>query len=55
MDKSFHYGDWKLMYLIGINMDPIVLREFLYEVNRSLRNKIDKTVIPLLNSDIKNI
>ncbi len=48
MDKNFQYGDWKLMYLLGINMDPVVLREFLREVYKSLRNKTEKTKIELI-------
>ena len=48
MDQNFQYGDWKLMYLLGINMDPVVLREFLREVYKSLRNKTEKTKIELI-------
>lgn len=48
MDQNFQYGDWKLMYLLGINMDPVVLREFLREVYKSLRNKTEKTRIELV-------
>lgn len=33
-------------------MDPIVLREFLFEVKRSIRNKSEKVEIPLLKEEI---
>jgi len=48
MSEKFQYGDWKLMYLLGINMDPVTLGEFLREVYKSLRNKTDKTEIKLI-------
>jgi hypothetical protein len=48
MEEKFQFGDWKLMYLLGINMDTVVLGEFLREVHKSLRNKTDKTKIELI-------
>jgi len=32
MGDDFEVGDWKLLYLLGRNMEPLVFGEFLREV-----------------------
>ena len=42
MGKHFEVGDWKLLYLLARNMEPLVFGEFLRELFKSMTEKNDK-------------
>lgn len=48
MGRHFEIGDWKLLYLLSKNMEPLVLGEFLRELYRSMKDKSDKASKPLM-------
>ena len=37
MGQHFEVGDWKLLYLLSKNMEPLVFGEFLRELHRELK------------------
>lgn len=42
MGKHFEVGDWKLLYLLSKNMEPVVFGEFLRELYKSMSERHDK-------------
>jgi len=43
MGDNFEVGDWKLLYLLGRNMEPLVFGEFLRELHNALKAKESQT------------
>ena len=37
MNSHFELGDWKLLYILSSNMEPLVVTEFLRELKKALR------------------
>ena len=37
MGAHFELGDWKLLYILSSNMEPLVVTEFLRELKKALR------------------
>jgi len=52
MGRHFEIGDWKLLYILGTNMEPLVFGEFLQELSRAIRDSNQNSVAtsPLLQS-----
>ena len=48
MGKHFEVGDWKLLYLLARNMEPLVFGEFLRELFKSMKDKNDNSSKPLI-------
>ena len=42
MGKHFEVGDWKLLYLLSKNMEPVVFGEFLRELYKSMSERHDR-------------
>ena len=38
MGRHFELGDWKLLYILSRNMEPLVFGEFLRELKQALRS-----------------
>ena len=36
MGKHFEVGDWKLLYILSRNMEPLVFGEFLRELHQAM-------------------
>ena len=52
LGRHFEIGDWKLLYILGTNMEPLVFGEFLQELSRAIRDSNQNSVAtsPLLQS-----
>ena len=52
LGRNFEIGDWKLLHILGTNMEPLVFGEFLQELSRAMRDKNQNSVAtsPLLES-----
>ena len=52
LGRYFEIGDWKLLYILGTNMEPLVFGEFLQELSRVMRdwNQNSVAASPLLRS-----
>ena len=37
--NRFMFGDWRLLHILAFNMSPLVLGEFIIELNNQLREK----------------
>jgi hypothetical protein len=50
--RYFEIGDWKLLYILGTNMEPLVFGEFLQELSRQMKDTNQNSVAtsPLLHS-----
>ena len=57
--RYFEIGDWKLLYILGTNMEPLVFGEFLQELSRAMKDTNQNSVAtppvktPLLHSEDK--
>ncbi len=38
MSKHFELGDWKLLYILSKNMEPLVFGEFLRELYKTMKS-----------------
>ena len=50
LGRNFEIGDWKLLHILGTNMEPLVFGEFLQELSRAMRDTNQNSVAtsPLL-------
>ena len=39
--NRFMFGDWRLLHMLAYNMSPMVLAEFIMELNNQMREKED--------------
>ena len=37
--NRFMFGDWRLLHILAFNMSPLVLGEFILELNNQMREK----------------
>ncbi len=50
MGKFFEFGDWRLLYLLSKNMEPLVFGEFLRELYNTIKDKTEKKAEPASTS-----
>jgi len=50
MGKFFDFGDWRLLYLLSKNMEPLVFGEFLRELYSTIKEKTEKKEKPSSSS-----
>ena len=57
LGRYFEIGDWKLLYILGTNMEPLVFGEFLQELARAMRDTTQNPVAmsPLLEHSSEKI
>ena len=48
LGRNFEIGDWKLLYILSTNMEPLVFGEFLQELAKAMKDTNQNAAAPLL-------
>ena len=50
MGRHFELGDWKLLYLLSANMEPLVFGEFIRELYKAMKDANDNATAAAANA-----